>query len=99
MRITNDSKNPTGNGSTFKSGYGINQLVNVNINSNKVQQLPIHKMLYPIFQNLDMKLIGDYWIKHLMAQVQSLNLRKIIIQLIKIVPTSLLYGCPMEHIQ
>lgn len=35
MRITNDSKNPTGNGSTFKSGYGINQLVNVNINSNQ----------------------------------------------------------------
>lgn len=35
MRITNDSKNPTGNGSTFKSGYGINQLVNVNISSNQ----------------------------------------------------------------
>ncbi len=35
MKITNDSKNPTGNGSTFKSGYGINQLVSANIGSNQ----------------------------------------------------------------
>lgn len=35
MRITNDSKNPTGIGSTFKSGYGINQIVNASISSNQ----------------------------------------------------------------
>ncbi|MBU5311571.1 hypothetical protein KQI38_05985 [Tissierella carlieri] len=35
MRITNDSKNPTGSGSTFKSGYGINQLVTCNVSSNQ----------------------------------------------------------------
>lgn len=35
MRIMNDNKNPTGNGSTFKSGYGINQLVNASISSNQ----------------------------------------------------------------
>lgn len=35
MKITNDNKNPTGNGSTFKSGYGINQLVNASIHSNQ----------------------------------------------------------------
>lgn len=33
MRITNDSKNPTASGSTFKSGYGINQIVTANISS------------------------------------------------------------------
>lgn len=33
MRITNDSKNPTAIGSTFKSGYGINQIVTANISS------------------------------------------------------------------
>ncbi|WP_312906847.1 hypothetical protein [Tissierella praeacuta] len=35
MRITNDSKNPTASGSTFKSGYGINQLVTANISSSQ----------------------------------------------------------------
>jgi len=35
MKLTNDSKNPTGNGSIFKSGYGINQLVSSNISSNQ----------------------------------------------------------------
>ena len=35
MKITNDNKNPTGDGSTFKSGYGINQLVKTSINSNQ----------------------------------------------------------------
>ncbi len=35
MRITNDKKNPTGRGSVFKSGYGINQLVNASISSNQ----------------------------------------------------------------
>ena len=35
MRITNDSKNPTASGSVFKSGYGINQLVNASISSNQ----------------------------------------------------------------
>lgn len=35
MRIMNDNKNPTGNGSSFKSGYGINQLVNASISSNQ----------------------------------------------------------------
>ncbi|MBU5439860.1 hypothetical protein KQI42_17735 [Tissierella sp. MSJ-40] len=35
MRITNDSKNPTGSGSIFKSEYGINQLVTCNVSSNQ----------------------------------------------------------------
>ena len=35
MRITNDSKNPTASGSVFKSGYGINQLINASISSNQ----------------------------------------------------------------
>ena len=35
MRITNDRKNPTGRESVFKSGYGINQLVNASISSNQ----------------------------------------------------------------
>jgi hypothetical protein len=35
MKLTNDSKNPTGNGSSFKSGYGINQLVSASISSNQ----------------------------------------------------------------
>lgn len=35
MKITNDSKNPTGSGSIFKSGYGINQLVNASISSDQ----------------------------------------------------------------
>lgn len=35
MRIMNDNKNPTGSGSSFKSGYGINQLVNASISSNQ----------------------------------------------------------------
>lgn len=35
MRITNDSKNPTASGSTFKSGYGINQLVTANVRNNQ----------------------------------------------------------------
>ncbi|MBZ2175610.1 hypothetical protein K8M07_10220 [Schnuerera sp. xch1] len=35
MRITNDSKNPTGSGSIFKSGYGINQLVTANLSNNQ----------------------------------------------------------------
>ena len=35
MRITNDSKNPTASGSVFKSGYGINQLVNASVSSNQ----------------------------------------------------------------
>ncbi len=35
MKITNDNKNPTGNGSSFKSGYGINQLVSASISSNQ----------------------------------------------------------------
>ena len=38
MKITNDSKNPTANGSTFKSGYGINQTVTGNMALIKVQQ-------------------------------------------------------------
>jgi len=35
MKITNDSKNPTANGSTFKSGYGINQTVTGNVSTNQ----------------------------------------------------------------
>ena len=35
MKIINDSKNPTANGSVFKSGYGINQLINASISSNQ----------------------------------------------------------------
>lgn len=35
MNIKNDSKNPTASGSTFKSGYGINQIVTTNVSSNQ----------------------------------------------------------------
>ena len=35
MVIINDSKNPTANGSTFKSGYGINQIVTGNVSTNQ----------------------------------------------------------------
>jgi len=35
MSIKNDSKNPTASGSTFKSGYGINQTVTGNVSSNQ----------------------------------------------------------------
>lgn len=35
MKITTDSKNPTASGSTFKSGYGINQTVTANMSSNQ----------------------------------------------------------------
>lgn len=35
MRITNDIKNPAASGSVFKSGYGINQLINASISSNQ----------------------------------------------------------------
>lgn len=34
IKIINDSKNPTANGSVFKSGYGINQFINASISSN-----------------------------------------------------------------
>ncbi|HBB28099.1 MAG TPA: hypothetical protein DC000_02425 [Clostridiales bacterium] len=35
MSIKNDSKNPTASGSAFKCGYGINQTVTGNVNSNQ----------------------------------------------------------------
>jgi hypothetical protein len=53
MRITNDSKNPTGSGNTFKSGYGINQLVTVNVSNNQSSAItyPQNAVFYfPEFQ-------------------------------------------------
>jgi hypothetical protein len=58
MSIQCDSKNPTANGRTMKSGYGINETVTVSINSNQSTAITYPQNAVSYFQEFQYK---TYW--------------------------------------
>jgi len=60
MSIKCDNKNPTANGRTMKSGYGINETVTASVSTNQSTAITYLQNAVSYFQNFDMKPIGGY---------------------------------------